>query len=622
MSVLIPGLILALGQQPIPPPQRPPTTTGPTQPVRDPTRRPTAEPTGTASIRGRVVTSDTGTPVRRATLNLSMALPPGGVPAGAATGATQTQTMTVNGVSTQMTVQTQTIRARSTTTDAQGMFEFKDLPAGVYRLSASPGQYSAQYLGTSYGAKRPNSTGSFELGQPIQLSDGQTFTAAIALARGTVITGHVTDENGDPLARVQVYTLFFPAGSLRGQRNGQTVQTDDPGSFRVYGLAPGEHAVVAEARPNTFVQPNAPPETEDERVGWLTTYYPNTPDEASAQHVRTRSIGETSGIEIRMSTGRMVHISGMVVDSQGRQDSRFNGQLVPRPPSGMVTNTLGVSIDQTGHFQMRNVPPGDYRLIVRQNVVRPPAADPRTPPDLGEFAVVPLSLSSDADDMLITTSPGVTVTGQVVYDGAPPTPVDGQSQTAPRVYAQFPDSQNIGGIPMPRSVVVSPDLTFTMKGFMGEFLLRASAADQYLKTVQVGGEDITDTPHEFKQGDRVTIVMTTRASTIEGSVTDDQGKPFNTASLLMFSDDKRFWRMNSVRTRRSGVDITGHFKLPGLLAGRYYLIALPPERLNGLNFGSVDPAVFEQFAKEATAVTVGEDEQRQVDLKLSMGSGG
>jgi hypothetical protein len=43
------------------------------------------------------------------------------------------------------------------------------------------------------------------------LTEGQTFDkATIALPRGAVIAGRVTDDNGEPMARVQVYTLFYP----------------------------------------------------------------------------------------------------------------------------------------------------------------------------------------------------------------------------------------------------------------------------------------------------------------------------------------------------------------------------------------------------------------------------
>ena len=609
MSLFAPVVLLALGPQVVqlPPPPSPPLQSG--QPARDPVRRPPPDPKGTSTIRGRVVASDTGTPVRKANVNLSPIVPL----------SLQQNQIGPGGAAGPILMP----RPRTSVTDSQGMFEFKDLPAGAYRLSANPGQYSAQYLGTTYGATRANAPGSIDPGQPITVTDGQTFTASLALLKGSVITGRVSDENGDPLARVQVYTLFYPVGSTRGQRFGQQVQTDDLGSFRLYGLAPGEYAVVAEARGNTYTPPNAPPETEEERVGMLTTYYPGGADEGSAQHVRTRTGGETSGIEIRMLSGRMLHISGMVVDSQGTTDTRFSVQLMQRLGNNSG-NSFGLNMDGTGHFMARNIPPGDYKLVARQNINRPPNADPRTPPDPGEFAVVPISLTNDLDDVLITTGPGATITGQIVYEnGAPPPLPNGQPVPLPRINAVTPEPQNFGGLPMPQSVQASADLTFTMKGFAGEYLIRAGGgAGLQLKSVLLGADDITDTPHEFKQGDRITILMTTRAATIEGTVTDDKGQPANTGSLLLFGEDKGSWRGNSIHTRRSNVDMTGHFRMVGVLPGRYFLIALPQERVNAFSFGSPDLALFEQFAKEATSVTVGEDEQRQMDLKISTGSGG
>jgi hypothetical protein len=572
------------------------------------------------------VASDTGNGVRKANVTLVPVpvIQPQTTPPGQAAASQTSQVVTINGIQTSVSAQVPLamIRPRTMVTDSQGMFEFKELPAGTYRLTAGPGQFSAQYISATYGAKRANAPGSSDPGQPISLADGQAFTATVALFKGSVITGRVGDENGDPLARVQVYTLFYPVGSTRGQRFGSTVSTDDLGSFRLYGLAPGDYVVVAEARGNTFVQPNAPPETEEDRVGMLTTYYPGAADEGSAQRVRTRTGAETSGIEIRMVSGRMLHISGMVVDSQGKGDTRFNIQLMQRTGGSGFSNFF-LNLDPTGHFQGRNIPPGDYKLVARQMINRPPNATPNMPIDQGEFAVVPISLTNDVDDLLVTTSPGATITGQIVYESGPPAALpSGAPAPPPRINATSPDPQNFGGLPTPQGVQASADLTFTMKGFMGEYMIRANGGNQYMKSVQLNGQDITDTPREFKDGDKITIVMTTRASTIEGTVSDDKGQPANAGTLLLFSEDKSGWRTNSVRTRRSGVDIAGHFRMQGLLPGRYLLIALPQERANALNFGSPDPSVFEQFAKEATSITVAEDEQRQVDLKISSGPGG
>ncbi len=610
------------GAQPPPPP--PPAAPAPQigQP-RDPVRRPPPpEPAGTGVIRGRVVAADTGSPVRRANVNVMAITPPMPLPAPGSTGVT-IQTMVINGAQTSVNVGAQFngIRSRTATTDAQGAFEFTGLPAGTYRLTASPGQYSAQYLPMAFGARKSGGPMAPDFGQPIQLGEGETFNkATIALPRGAVITGRVTDETGDPLARVQVYTIAYAPGNSRGFRSGGGGSaTDDLGQFRLFGLTPGEYAVVAEARANTFVQPNAPPESEEDRIGYMTTFYPSTADEAAAQRVSARAGGEIPGIEIRLVSGRLFRISGVVTDSQGRPAPRMNGSLTKRTSTGIFSGS-GFSTDEQGRFQMRNVAPGSYRLVVRQN-----QNGPRNPDgsliDPGEFANLPLVLSADLEDLLVVTTTGVTITGLVVFEQGPPQPAANQTVPPPvRVNAMMGDpTDNMGISPSPATAAVGPDQTFTMKGMMGEYLLRASAGTQFLKSVSVNGQDITDTPREFKQGDRVTITMSTRSSTLEGAVTDDKGKPVADAGLILFSDEKASWRSNSIKTRRAGSDPTGHYRIMGLLPGRYFIIAVPRDRLN---VGMLDAAFFEQLSKEATSLVLGEDEQRQVDLKLASTAGG
>jgi hypothetical protein len=604
---------------PVPLPARPPQGA----PPRDPGSRMPPEPVGTGVIRGKVVASDTGNPVRRANVSLMpMPTPPPPPPAGTPPGTTATFTATMttmNGVPVQignMNGNMNVIRPKSATTDSQGAFEFTALPAGTYRLTASAGMYSAAYLGIAYGGKKPNAPGSTDLGTPIQLANGQAFDkAVIALPRGGVITGRVTDENGDALARVQVYTVFFQAGSTRGMRMGSGGQTDDLGQFRLYGLTPGEYAVVADAQRNTFVQPNAPPETEEDKIGFMTTYYPGTADEGAAQHVRARTGTETPGIEIRMVTGRLFHIAGSVIDSQGRPAARTSGSVARRMTGGTGSTSFGFSTDEQGRFQIRGIPPGTYRINVRQRPVQFNADGPSGDP--GEMASVPLTVASDVDNLMVLTTPGATITGQVVFEQGPPP----QMPQGLRVNASLGNPEDMMGISTPTAATVSPDLTFTMKGMLGEYVLRTSAPNQFLKAVMLGAEDITDTPREFKSGDKVTMILTSRASTLEGNVTDAAGKPTTDAGIILFSEDKASWRSNSFKTRRTIVDPNGHYKLPGLMPGRYYIAAVPRDRLNVSSSGA-DAAFFEQLAKEATSVVVGEDEQRQADLKVLVGSGG
>jgi protocatechuate 3,4-dioxygenase beta subunit len=505
------------------------------------------------------------------------------------------------------------VQPKRATTDGDGQFEFTGLPAGTYRISASPPQYSSQYLSISYGATRSSGFYWNEPGKSIELKDGQTVDKVlISLPRGGVITGRVVDENGEPLTRVQVYTLAFPPGTSRGVRYGGGGSTDDLGQFRLWGMNTGEYVVVAEARNNTMYPPSMGPETEEERTGFVTTYYPGAVDEGAAQRLRVKAGEETSGIEIRVGQARMYHITGNVVDSQGRPVTTGNGQLMRRGPSASASMPFFAGTDAKGHFDMRNVPPGDYRLVFRLPQANVPFS-PDRPREPVEMAIVPLSIvGADVDNLLVVTSLGVNLTGRVVFEQGPPT-----STGAPmRVMAVALNMNDSAGIPSPDPAIVAADGTFTLKGLMGEYGLRTAVPNQYMKSVTVNGEDITDLAHEFKASDRVTITMTSRVSTIEGDVTDLRDTPLPEVGIILFSEDKASWRINSVWTKRGMLDAKGHFRVVGILPGRYYMAALPRQRLTLSPGSDADTAFFEQLAKEATGVVVGTDEQRTVDLPL------
>ena len=117
------------------------STSATDQPARD-----GAATKGTASVKGRVTAADSGRPVRRVQVRLS---------------------------SPDLT------EGKSISTTAEGIFEFKDLPAGRYTISASrPG-----FLSLQYGQRRPG-----EPGRPLQLAEGERIANAdLALPRTSTI---------------------------------------------------------------------------------------------------------------------------------------------------------------------------------------------------------------------------------------------------------------------------------------------------------------------------------------------------------------------------------------------------------------------------------------------------
>jgi hypothetical protein len=278
---------------------------------------------------------------------------------------------------------------------------------------------------------------------------------------------------------------------------------------------------------------------------------------------------------------------------------------------------LFVSTDPKGQFLMRNVPPGDYRFIYRppQPNVAPFSDDRNREPV--EMAIVPISIgNADVDNLTVVTSLGVTVSGRVVFEEGPPTVQANTGMNAMRVMAVALSPEDSAGIPSPPPATIAEDSSFTLKGLMGEYGLRVAIPNQYMKSVTVNGQDVTDVPHAFKSSDRVTITMTSRASTIEGTVTDTRDVQIADAGVILFAEDKASWRFASLRIRRTGLDPNGHFRITGVMPGRYYIAAIPRQRLALQGGPEAAVSFFEQLAKEATSVEVGTDEQRTVDLRM------
>ncbi len=107
-----------------------------------------------------------------------------------------------------------------------GRFSFVALPAGRYMLSAN----KQGYVPVSYGARRPNRPGT-----ALVLADAQRIAGmTLRMTRGSVISGIIVDQNGDPFsgANVSVMRNAFVGNGQRTLVAANTVQSDDRGQYR------------------------------------------------------------------------------------------------------------------------------------------------------------------------------------------------------------------------------------------------------------------------------------------------------------------------------------------------------------------------------------------------------
>ena len=430
------------------------------------------------TIRGRVFAADTNAPLRRAQVLLAAG---------------------------QLGVR------RFATTDADGRYEFVEVAEGRYTITASKGSYVA----LQYGQRR-----AFEPGRPVALAEGQDLSQVdFALPRGSVITGRITDEFGEPLAgafvQVQRYQ-YGPSGQRQLTFGGGSglVVTNDLGEFRAYGLMPGEYVVSGMLRQPMSPQGGNP---NDANEGFAPTFYPGTANAAEAELVRVELAQETS-IHLTLLAGRMARVSGVVIDSVGKPLAgvRLMVRTAPGAGSMMTSNISTTGAD--GSFSLNNVPPGEYYLDV--------AGERRSdaPP---EAASVPLTVvNQDITNLRVVTGPAATVSGVVVFEGDSPRRgvLSGLS-----VVTRSADVQNPGPMLLTFGDEgrVDEDRRFQLRGIGNVFFRAINLGPWTLKRVTLDGEDITDTPYPLRTSENVQslrVLLTDRVADVSGAVTDARGQ--------------------------------------------------------------------------------------------------
>ena len=180
----------------------------------------------------------------------------------------------------------------------------------------------------------------------------------LALVKGGVITGRVTNASGAPVVAVQVLARRVRDAEGRLVRSdpfSRIRPTDDRGIYRLFGLTAGAYHVVA--------NPMSGPGLGSLYNLETSTYFPSS-NRDGATEVRVQAGEEVSGIDIAYGGGRGHTISGSVEGaSSGLLDYGMAVELQPADGGRSVGSVFAQSRAGVMSFIVNGVTDGDYVLV-------------------------------------------------------------------------------------------------------------------------------------------------------------------------------------------------------------------------------------------------------------------
>ena len=524
-----------------------------------------------ARITGRVVAAETGVPLRGAMVQLA-----GG----------QSQTPPVS-------------------TDLNGRFELAERRIGRYALQVSKPGYAPTVFG-----RFADTVEYFEV-----LAGQRIDRGTIRLQVAAVISGRVQNESGEPLADVAVtaWRIEFPQPGIRMWRQLKDTSTNDLGEFRLHGLLPGRYHVFATRSPlppESFVRTADSSVFVGSRLGWSG----GLPLISEAIAVETMRGGEASGTTITLRQTREVRVSGSVIDSTGRPGTSSYVSIRPANSDGLPGNRVAQAMANGGRFTFNSLPAGAYRLTASAQPIR---ATPYRAVPQSESATLSISIQEDITGLVVQTQEEtpvrVAATGRVFIDGAPaPT-------TRIQVMSWFrdenliaPEAPDVFDLPA-SSVVTKADGQFIFVGSDGWFVLRPAGSTPFaLKSVTVGGVDVTDGFDMKRATGPFEVHLTSQVSTVTGVVTDPDGGPAAICDVVLFSEDAATWKLPfSRRMVLLRANAEGKFVVTGLPPGQY--LAIAPAVIDRALWA--DPDRLERWRVAATRLSIVDGEKTMIALK-------
>jgi Carboxypeptidase regulatory-like domain len=497
----------------------------------------------------------------------------------------------------------ETAKQYRTATDALGVFRIEGVEAGTYAVEVSRAGY--------YAIKKN------ELEWTVKVEAGKDVSELVYKLQATgVISGKIVDGEGDPVANIPVVATRpgraagGPTASGLNAVDARPGVTNDLGEYRIANLLPGKYEVHAEPTPDLTPAPN-PVEKgrQREKAVYAKTYYPGTLEEGQAGTVQVIS-GGTATVNIGLLANRAYRVSGTLSEIGAPQMSQI--LLVSR---GGVT--AQESLQEGGKFEFQNVQPGTYdaRVILVTGI-----GEGQRPSMKMEMVRTPIVVDgADVTGLDLVVDAGGTVMGKFRTED------DSQIDWTQITIVLLPVPEPAAGTGAPElemlaatqgATPLNEDGSFEIKDVPGGTYQLVVAAkseayrDYYTMSVTESGREVVDTGFTVTGGAGLAVVVSHKGCSIEGIVTDGDGKPVVNAEVIAVPASGQRMRPDAYQAEKTNVQ--GQYFLRGMNPGKYMVLALvnPHEDLRSAEF-------FGKYGSVGEQLELTEGDKKSLPLKVT-----
>ena len=474
------------------------------------------------------------------------------------------------------------IPAANRSTDVLGKAVFDHLPDGQFTVQAEHPNYPA-----------PRQIGAWR--QKVSLEQVERKRqVAIAMNPAASVSGRVVDEDGEPLSPCNIQAIRRDAANRRRYTPFGNAQTKPTGEYRMFNLVAGRYYLVASCQKQTPAPHPLSDQAPQVTTRYLPVVYPGAPDFASATTLDLAPGSERSGVDFRMSEGKVGSALVKVLSTDTQPGVQLQVVMSPVDPTQRVLfGPYGSGYNpKRGGYLFDSLPPGAYDVEAYAFVQRDRAYGGRASLEVEAGKVAEVSLP---------VGPGADLAGSLeMEDGSSP------NSTGAEVFLQPADDNPLPANTQP--VKIGDGGSFVVHGLLPrKYIVRVFNVPSagFVKSVSLPDREISGGVLDFTSGvsGPLRIVAGTRSGAIEGNLIGDPAQHAPPGVFLVHD--------SPVDDEMRGASVQdSHFRFPNVPPGKYRLLAIGGDPM-GMN-----PEMVQALSTLSQAVEVEEGATVTVDVKI------